>query len=110
VRHRFQVTLWVSERAEFQTVEIVADTKKPDEVKDIFARPGVEVRNVTDLGGVIDWNSQVFNREEAGVYIRATEKKIDHLMGEGKLPKARDGRPLFTRRQLDAYVEEGKAA
>jgi hypothetical protein len=108
LNHRFQVTVWLVERAEFQTVEIVAEDDAA--ASKAVARPGVEVTHVASMFPVLDWQKQVFNREEAGAYLGATVAKVDHLMAAGKLPRARDGRPLFTRRQLDAYVEEGKAA
>lgn len=106
MNHRYQVVLWISEKAEFQTVEVVA--AKKEDVANIFARPGVEVRHVAHMWEELNWNQQTFDRQEQAAYLRRSVDFVDEKAGKGLLPKSPSG--IHTRRQLDAFIEQGKAA
>lgn len=67
---------------------------------------GVHVVAVGDGRPVIDWDQRTFNREEAGVYLRGSASKVDEAMAKGDLPKARNGRPIFTRDMLDELIRK----
>jgi hypothetical protein len=66
--------------------------------------PDVEIVSLTRLRVALQPNQRLFNRDEAGEYLRHAPNKIDELMAQGALPKARDGRPLFTREMLEDVV------
>ena len=55
---------------------------------------------------VLDPDQQTYDRTQAGAYLGGGPAKVDQLMAEGVLPKAKDGRPIFTRRVLDLVIEK----
>ena len=65
---------------------------------------GADVLTVGEGRPVLDWEQRTFNREEAGVYLRGSASKVDEAMAKGDLPKARNGRPIFTREMLDELI------
>lgn len=88
------------------TVDVVAH--KEDDVREMMARvaPDAAVLDVTQVRGIIDWDQRNFDREEAGCYLRKTEKFIDRAMAEGDLPAPRKGYPIFTRQALDELISK----
>lgn len=71
----------------------------PAEVRSIFA--GFYIRDVRDLGLIIDPNQSVYDREEAAEYLRVSPSHIDTLMKTNVLPKSQKGFPMFHRTHLD---------
>lgn len=51
------------------------------------------------------FQQETFNKGEAAEFLRCSESQIDRLMANDLLPRARDGRPIFTRRALLRYIE-----
>jgi|ERR1051326_2912091 hypothetical protein len=64
------------------------------------------VVNVRELRVELAPGQNVFELEEAAEYLRCSVDKVNRWMGKGKLPKAREGYPKFTRAMLDAVVED----
>jgi excisionase family DNA binding protein len=85
-------------------VNVVAETE--EEARGLLEPSGLTVLSAREIRQVIDWEQVWFTREEAAVYLRCSAAKIDKLMAAGKLRKARDGRPRFHRRELDAIGSE----
>lgn len=55
---------------------------------------------------VIAPEQSVFTLEEAAAFTQYSADQIGRFMGKGKLPKAREGHPRFTRRMLEQLIEE----
>lgn len=87
-----------------QSVFIRAEREK--QALEIAAELGVTPIKVGPARVVLDPWQQTFDRNEAGAYLGGEVSKIDKLMAQGVLPKARDGRPIFTKRVLDLVIEK----
>jgi len=89
---------------DLQSSDVQAET--PEEAQAIVEGAGLIVVKVTHLWPLLDWHARTYNREEAAVFLRCTPSKIDELMAKGELPKARQGRPIFTREMLERAIEK----
>lgn len=85
--------------------EMIMPADSEDEARALAeSMAGVVVQLVVLHAYKLDWEQQVFTKDEAGEYLRCTSAKIDKLMAAGALPKARNGFPVFTRRMLDECI------
>jgi hypothetical protein len=104
MNREFQVLYQSSGESNLQTIPVVAETE--NEARCLIENPKREVISIKEIRPLLDWNQKTFSKEEAAVYLRCTSSQIDKLMAEGKLPKSKNGRPLFTRTMLDRVIEQ----
>ncbi len=116
--YEFQVLYRVRDVAALQTILVRAETENeaallvdPNHGKEI---PVLE-RNPRDLTvqgigpgrPVIDWHQPTFNSEEAIVFLKATGRTfLANLMSSGKLPKPKNGNPIFRRADLEGVIDQ----
>ena len=101
-----------TEKGNFQVLTLAA--KNEEEVRTTLL-PNVTIVSLKEVRPVMDWNAATFDRESAAVFLQCSPSKVDALMADGDLPKAKNGRPLFTRAMLERVIEKrmvmgGKAA
>lgn len=65
----------------------------------------VVVHRILETRVVISEGQVYFRIEEAAEFLRCGASRIYELMEDGKLPKAKDGNPIFHRSQLDAVAK-----
>jgi excisionase family DNA binding protein len=86
-----------------QTINVVASKK--EDVRKLL--PNVHILSIEQIRIVLDPNQQWFRPEEAAEYLGCGVSTIyDKYVAEGKLPKAKDGNPIYSRRQLDAVAAD----
>lgn len=89
--------------APLHSILVRAETE--GEALDLVQRGNVAVHSIGPGRPVLDWEQEIWNREEAAVWMHGHASKVDALMAKGFLPKAKNGHPLFTRGQLLAAIE-----
>ncbi len=66
----------------------------------------IEVSSAGPGVPVLDPAQEIFGRDSAAAFLGYETSGIDTMMADGRLPKARDGKPRFTRRMLLATVDK----
>jgi hypothetical protein len=108
MKHEYQV-VYRTDAGPLLSLNVVA--AKPEEAASVVhACDDLKLVRVLEIRPLIDWNQRIFTMDEAAEYVRRSRDFITRKQGEGKLPKSPSGTVLFTRAQLDQFVEEGKAA
>jgi hypothetical protein len=75
---------------------IVIIARGEDEVREVFGSlPDLVLVRVQEVRPILDWNQQVFKRDEAAAFLRIGLSSLDAAMARGDLPKARNGDPRF---------------
>jgi hypothetical protein len=106
--YEFQIVVRDGDRVHHFPLHAETDEQALDLARSMY-HDNIDV-NVSGGRPLVDWSRGTFNTEESAEYLRCSPSKISELMATGKLPKARDGRPIFTRRILDKYIEEQRMA
>lgn len=78
--------------------------------RSLFSGERFVVLECRDLGAVLHPGQFWFRAEEAAAYLGIKVSKLYELMGEGRLKRAKNGDPLFSREQLDRVAAEGMGA
>lgn len=83
---------------------LTVEAENPEAARAKVEAGGYIVFDVTQGRAPIAPNQQTYNREEAATFLRCDASTVDCLMAKGELPKARNGRPIFTRRMLEEVI------
>jgi hypothetical protein len=54
---------------------------------------------------IMDWNMPVFDMHGAALFAKCSYSQISTWMAQGKLPKAKEGKPRFYRRDLERVID-----
>ena|ERR1041385_8830231 len=89
-----------------KTMEVKAAHEKA--AREVVEGAGVTVKAIRELRVVIDPNQNYFRVEEAAEYLRIGASTFyETYLETGILPKAMEGKPVYSRRQLDAVALRG---
>lgn len=86
------------------------DAETPEAAKALLEGPGILIHSIGPGCPILDPHQYTFTREEAAAWLRAkatydtASSLVDKMMADGDLPKAQNGRPLFTRPMLERAV------
>lgn len=83
---------------DLKTVRVTASVEK--EARKMVGA-AVHIVSISQVRVVIDLNQTFFRVEEAAEYLRCGVSTIYGFMEDGTLPRAKDGNPIFHRKQLD---------
>lgn len=83
---------------------VIAGSKKEamEIAKSALKLPSVV--SAVEVLAIINPNQEVFNRSEAAAYLRISTSELADRVDAGKIACSKDGRPLFRKRDLDAYL------
>lgn len=89
-----------------EVLHTLVRAETPNEAESILEKAGKRVSSVGPGRPVIDWNQDTWDSEEACLFLKCKPTKLAEMMGNGVLPKARNGRPLFKKAWLERAVEK----
>jgi excisionase family DNA binding protein len=85
------------------TTRIAAEVE--EEARALFAE--FFIIDVKDFGPVIEPGQNWFKIEQAAKYLRCSKSLLYEAIEEGKLPRPKNGDPIFSRKDLDALAALG---
>jgi hypothetical protein len=69
---------------------------------------GFKVLKVGPGRALLDWSQRTFDSAEACEYLHCSRSTLTALMGQGELPKSRNGNPIFHVEWLDRYISKSR--
>ncbi len=97
-----------AEATSAQAIEsVLVRAGSKEEARSLVEGGGYVVHSVGPGRPVIEPGQQIYNLMEAATVLRVSSSTITKLMAAGKLPKAPNGDPRFTRQRLLEAAEVG---
>lgn len=92
--------------APLQEMILRVDGRKPELARAAVEKMGFFVVGVNFWSAVLPAHKQNFDREEACEYLGISERTLERLVEERKLPVCTHGTAIYTRRMLDNVVRD----